>query len=110
MKKSNNTHLFIQEMLELPEELQFLEPTKKRELDTNIRIMLVEVLVALGTTREGREMMRSRGVYPVLKHLNLQENDEQVLQLIVEDVNLICRDEILEKNDSAAKSEESLDR
>ena len=25
-------------MLKLPEELQFLEPTKKRELDTNIRI------------------------------------------------------------------------
>lgn len=73
--------------------MQFLEPSKQRESDTNIRVLLVEVLVALGSTKEGREMMRKCGVYPVLKQLNLVEKDETVLQWIDEAVNLVCRDE-----------------
>ena len=107
----------MQENEELPEELQFLEPTKERESDTNIRVLLVEVLVALGSTKEGREMMRKSGVYPVLKKLHLVEKDENVLQWIDEAVNLLCRDEASESpapasvdDDAATTEDPQLDR
>ena len=77
----------------MPDELQLLPPDKTREVDPSIRTMLLETIVALGSTRQGREYMRSISVYSVLKMLNLVEKNDEVLALIDEAVNLLCRDE-----------------
>jgi hypothetical protein len=77
----------------MPEELQFLEPSKTREKDDRIRQLLVETLLLLTSTRFGRDLMRQKKVYPLLKHLHLAEKVEGIIQLIEEVVNMIARDE-----------------
>lgn len=62
----------------LPIELQLLPPDKKREPDPAIRLILVETLVLLATTRACREAMRIRGVYEVIKMAHLAETVDKV--------------------------------
>ena len=77
----------------LPESLQFLPPTKKREADPALRLLLVEALLLLCTTRWGRDYLRSNGVYQVVRAHHEQEEDEKVLVHIDRLVNLIKREE-----------------
>ena len=83
----------LEEMEGMPDELQLLEPEKKREADPKLRIMLLEILVALASTLEGRELMRNIKVYPIIQKLHLQEKDEECIEEIEKLVNLIMRDE-----------------
>jgi hypothetical protein len=62
----------------LPIELQLLPPTKVREPDPAIRLILVETLVLLATTRACRDAMRVRGVYEVIKMAHLAETVDKV--------------------------------
>jgi len=78
------------------EELQLLEPDKKREPDAALRLILVEVLLLFGTTREGRDLMRSRKAYPILREAHLAEKDDHIHETIERVVNLIARDEAAE--------------
>ncbi|KAI8924214.1 hypothetical protein BC831DRAFT_466613 [Entophlyctis helioformis] len=77
----------------MPDELQFLEPSKRREQDPKIRLMLVEILVLLTSTRAAREYMRAIKVYPIVKKLHLQEHDMDVQEMIERLVNMLMRDE-----------------
>ena len=83
----------MEEMEGMPDELQFLEPEKKRESDSKLRLMLLETLVAIGCTLEGRKLMRSIKVYPIVQKLHLQEKDETCSEEIEKLVNLLMRDE-----------------
>ncbi|KAK4935345.1 Protein hgh1 [Elasticomyces elasticus] len=51
-------------------ELQLLGPDKKREADGDIVVMLVESLLLLTTTRQGRERLREAGTYPIIRELH----------------------------------------
>jgi hypothetical protein len=82
-----------EEMEGMPAELQLLEPEKKRELDPQLRMMLVEILIALSSTRPVRQLMREIQVYHVVKKLHLQEKNEDVQELIETLVNQLMRDE-----------------
>lgn len=62
----------------LPPALQFLPGDKKREPDAALRLVLVETLLLLCTTRRGRNIMRDRGVYEVIRAAHLVEKDERV--------------------------------
>ncbi|KAI0027039.1 cytoplasmic protein [Vararia minispora EC-137] len=77
----------------LPPALQFLPPTKKRESDPALRLLLVETLLLLCTTRWGRDYLRTNGVYQVVRALHEQETDEKVSEHVERLVNLIKRDE-----------------
>ncbi len=77
----------------MPDELQLLEPEKTRESDVRIRSMLFETLIALGSTRGGREFMRKHAVYSVIKKLHAQEKSEDVAELVETLVDLLMRDE-----------------
>lgn len=77
----------------LPEELQLLPPTKVRETDPAIRLILVEALVLLATTRTARESMRVRGVYEVIKAAHLAEVVPKCTEPMVRLVNLLMREE-----------------
>lgn len=59
-------------------ELQFLPSSKVREKDAAIRLMHVEALLLLCTTRFGREAQRNGGVYEVIRTMHETENDENV--------------------------------
>lgn len=59
-----------------PIELQFLGADKKREEDPDIRKMLLESLSQLCATKKGREVLRMRGTYEILRELHKFENTE----------------------------------
>lgn len=80
-------------MDELPTDLQLLGPDKTREPDSAIRLILVETLILLATTRTCREAMRHRGVYQVIKLAHLAETVAKVTEPMVQLVNLLMREE-----------------
>lgn len=51
-------------------------PDKKREADPDIRKMLLESLSQLCATRKGRETLRDRGTYLILRELHKWECTE----------------------------------
>eukprot|EP00127_Corallochytrium_limacisporum_P005519 Clim_evm36s207 gene=Clim_evmTU36s207 len=74
------------EMEGLPEDLQFLEDDKKREPNPEIRLTILEAIFALCGTRQGRDYMRSRQCYPLLREYHKTEDnadcDEKVTDVI----------------------------
>ncbi|KAI8802565.1 hypothetical protein BJ742DRAFT_536913 [Cladochytrium replicatum] len=89
----------------MPDELQLLEDDKTREPDIKIRRILLETLLLLATTRHGRDVMRRRKVYPIMKTLHLAERDEVVLAHIENLVNLLMRDEGAEEEGAVVSHE-----
>ncbi|KAL8276156.1 hypothetical protein RQP46_011450 [Phenoliferia psychrophenolica] len=83
----------LDDMEKLPEILQLLPPDKVREPDPAIRLILVETLVLLATTRACRESMRTRGVYYVIKAAHLAETVSKVTEPMVRLVDLLMREE-----------------
>uniref|UniRef100_A0A336LMG7 Protein HGH1 homolog n=1 Tax=Culicoides sonorensis TaxID=179676 RepID=A0A336LMG7_CULSO len=61
----------------LPVECQYLGADKKREDDPDIRKMLLESLAQLCATRKGREILRDRGTYLILRELHKFECTDQ---------------------------------
>jgi hypothetical protein len=77
----------------MPDELQLLGDDKTREPEAQIRLILVETLLLLATTREGRDILRAKKVYPIVQKLHLTEPAEEVQEAIDRLVQLIARDE-----------------
>lgn len=63
------------------------------ESDPSIRAMLVESLVVLGTSLRGRELMRERNVYPVIREAHRLESEEDIKALMEQVVEYLLRDE-----------------
>lgn len=78
-----------------PIELQYLAPEKEREEDPDIRKMLVESLGQLCATRKGREYLRNRGTYEILRELHKFEcgpaGDSRVLAACESVVDILIR-------------------
>lgn len=79
----------MDEMDKLPETLQFLPPTKTRERDTVLRMMCVEILLLLATTFTGRQTLRDRGTYFVVREAHKNESDQQIKDAIERLVGLL---------------------
>ncbi|KAJ1970139.1 Protein hgh1 [Dispira parvispora] len=77
----------------MPDDIQLLPPDKQREPSEHLRKILVEILVLLTGTREGREYLRLRKVYPVVRTLHLWEKDEDVQEAIECLVQMLMGDE-----------------
>ncbi|KAG9292621.1 hypothetical protein G9A89_006993 [Geosiphon pyriformis] len=77
----------------MPEDIQFLPSEKRREPDPHLRQTLLEILVLLTSTRAGRNILRERKVYPVIRQMHLVETDESVSQIVEGVVNMLMRDE-----------------
>ena len=79
----------------LPPELQYLEPTKQREEDVDIRKMLLESLSQLSATRDGRLYLRSKGTYEILRELHKfecgKEGNRQALLCCENVVDVLIR-------------------
>jgi hypothetical protein len=84
------------------EELQLLPPDKTREPENDIILIHLETLLLLTTTREGRDLMREKKVYPILRELHLWSRDEEVQEACDRVVQIIMRDEEGEGEDAAA--------
>ncbi|XP_076028121.1 protein HGH1 homolog [Genypterus blacodes] len=62
----------------LPVDLQYLPEDKKREEDPDIRKMLLETLLLLTATKAGRQSLKQKQVYPIIRELHLWEKEESV--------------------------------
>jgi hypothetical protein len=61
----------------LPIELQFLNSDKQREPDSDIRVILLESLAQLCATRKGRNYLRDKCAYEILRELHKFENSDK---------------------------------
>lgn len=83
----------VDEMEQLPPTLQFLGVEKKREQDTVLRMMCIDILLLLSTTFTGRESLRGRGAYFVVRELHKVETDQAIKDAIERLVSLIQGEE-----------------
>ncbi|XP_059185879.1 protein HGH1 homolog [Centropristis striata] len=76
----------------LPVDLQYLPEDKKREEDPDIRKMLLETLLLLTATKSGRETLKDKNVYPIMREYHRWEKDvivkaacEKLVQVLIGD-------------------------
>ncbi|XP_075067599.1 LOW QUALITY PROTEIN: protein HGH1 homolog [Mixophyes fleayi] len=81
-----------EEMEILPPDLQYLSEDKQRELDPDIRKMLIECLQLLCAIPDGRRNLKDRGTYLILRSLHSWETQadvkracEKVIQVLIGD-------------------------
>lgn len=76
------------------ESLQFLESTKRREPDEFTMTILLDALLLLCTTKQGRNHLRRRQTYPIIRQLHLDFHDsEEVSECCEKLVNMLMRDD-----------------
>lgn len=85
--------LDLEDQEALPDECQLMDEDKRRERDAALRLMLVESLLLLCTTLYGRQCLRARGAYIVVREAHLDEKDEKIAEAVVRLVNILKRDE-----------------
>ncbi|KAF9183151.1 hypothetical protein BGZ51_004217 [Haplosporangium sp. Z 767] len=83
----------LDDMEGMPEDIQLLPPTKKRETDAHLRETLLESLILLTSTRQGRDYLREKKTYPVIQKMHLAEENEHVRDVAEQIVNMLMRDE-----------------
>ncbi|KAJ2246133.1 Protein hgh1 [Coemansia sp. RSA 455] len=86
----------MEDMEDMPEEIQLLGDDKKRESDPQLRATLLEAINLLCTTHYGRETLRAKKVYPVLREAHKVETDETCGDLNHRAVQLLMGDESTE--------------
>lgn len=85
------------DMFNLPDELQLLPSDKKRDPVKAIICIHLESLLLLCTTREAREYLREKSVYPLIRELHkVMQEEEDIVELCDRLVQLLMRDEAKE--------------
>ncbi|XP_003802412.1 protein HGH1 homolog [Otolemur garnettii] len=81
-----------EEMERLPVDLQYLPPDKQREPNADIRKMLIEAIMLLTATAPGRQQVRDKGAYLILRELHNWEPEpdvraacEKLIQVLIGD-------------------------
>ena len=82
-----------EEMEKLPVDLQYLDDDKRVERDVDIKIMLLESLTQLCATKFGREEMRSRNLYVILREFHKIEKDRACLLAAENLVDILIKKE-----------------
>ncbi|KAJ2356811.1 Protein hgh1, partial [Coemansia sp. RSA 2618] len=83
----------MEDMEAMPDEIQFLGDDKKRERDPKLRSILLEAINLLCTTYYGRQVLRTKNVYYVLREMHKAEKDDTCIELSERAVQLIQGDE-----------------
>ena len=94
-----------EEMDALPEELQLLEPSVQREPDAAVLKTHLETLMMLTGTLKGRQAMREKGVYYVVRECHTAVEDEGVREACDRLVQVLMRDEDGQEAQDAATRE-----
>lgn len=77
----------------LPIDLQYLSETKERELDPDIRIIILEALCQLCATKEGRVVLREKNTYVILREYHKLEKDKAALLACENVIDILIRTE-----------------
>lgn len=95
-----NKGLDDEEILNLPDELQFLDEDRKVEPLKEIVITHLESLLLLCSTRKGRDFLREKSTYPVIRELHKEAKDEEITDICDRVVQMLMRDEGEQKPDN----------
>ncbi|XP_067416263.1 protein HGH1 homolog [Emydura macquarii macquarii] len=82
-----------EEMERLALDLQYLPQDKQREKDPDIRKMLLEAILLLAATKAGRQRLREKGTYLVLRELHQWETEPDVLAACEKLIQVLIGDE-----------------
>ena len=82
-----------EEMDSLPVDLQYLDEDKKIEKDVDVKIMLLESLTQLCATKSGREQLREKNIYVILRELHKVEKDRGCLLAVENLVDILIKKE-----------------
>ncbi|XP_073325389.1 protein HGH1 homolog [Pagrus major] len=77
----------------LPVDLQYLPEDKKREEDPDIRKMLLETLFLLTATKDGRQTLKDKNIYYILREYHKWEKDVHVSAACEKLVQVLIGDE-----------------
>ncbi|KAG9355411.1 hypothetical protein JZ751_000249 [Albula glossodonta] len=77
----------------LPVDLQYLPEDKKREEDPDIRKMLIETLHLLTATKVGRQILKDKNTYPIMREFHRWETEPHVLAACEKLVQVLIGDE-----------------
>ncbi|KAK5107200.1 hypothetical protein LTR62_001646 [Meristemomyces frigidus] len=88
------------------DECQLLPPDKEREKQADIICTHLDSLLLLTTEKESRERLRKVKVYPIVRELHLQVEDEDVREGCDRLVQVLMRDEEGEERDEGPKVQE----
>ncbi|XP_048850022.1 protein HGH1 homolog [Brienomyrus brachyistius] len=77
----------------LPVDLQYLPEDKKREGDPDVRKMLIETLLLLTATQAGRQILKSKNVYPIMREFHKWETEPSVISACEKLVQVLIGDE-----------------
>ncbi|KAF8524169.1 hypothetical protein JB92DRAFT_2881377 [Gautieria morchelliformis] len=83
----------LEDQEKLPAALQFLPATKRREPDSALRLMHVETLLLLCTTRWGRDYLRRHGTYEIVRAMHAEEHVDKISEHVERLVILLKGDE-----------------
>ena len=87
------TDMDPEEVDKLPLDLQYLDDEKKIEEDPDLRKMLLEAILQLCATKAGREIIRLKNAYPILKELHKVEEYANVKLACENVVDLLIKKE-----------------
>lgn len=90
---SKDSEIDEEDLFNLPDELQFLPSDKIRDPMPEIICVHLESLLLLCTTKSGREFLRSKSVYPLVRELHKNITHEDVGELCHRLVNMLMRGE-----------------
>ncbi|KAH3677090.1 hypothetical protein WICMUC_001845 [Wickerhamomyces mucosus] len=112
---SKDANLDEEELFNLPDELQLLDEDKVRDPIPEIICNHLESILLLCTTKTIRELLRKKSVYPLVRELhknidneNIQDLCDRIVQMLMRDENNVEIEEIPEKLDE--EDEEENDR
>ncbi|KAL6943183.1 Protein hgh1 [Hanseniaspora osmophila] len=80
-----------EDMFNLPEELQLLPEDKQRDPSNEIICVYLESILLLCTTKAAREYMRSKSVYPLIREMHKNVENDDIDELTVRVVNMLMR-------------------
>lgn len=90
---SKDAEIDEEELFNLPDELQLLPPDKTRDPLPEIIVVHLESLLLLSTTKPIREYLREKSVYPLIRELHKNIENDDVAELCERLVNMLMRDE-----------------
>jgi len=82
-----------QDIEKLPMELQYLDDDKKIEEDPDLRRMLLESLTQLCAQMHGRQVLREKNTYVILRELHKTEKDREVLLAAENIIDILIKTE-----------------
>ncbi|XP_028673934.1 protein HGH1 homolog [Erpetoichthys calabaricus] len=77
----------------LPVDLQYLPEDKKREKDPDIRKMLLETIMLLTATKNGRDIVKKKNTYPIMREFHKWEKEPDVIASCEKLVQVLIGDE-----------------